>query len=100
MLRRTMKKLLSILIRAPEHRRVIQEAWRHLGMAREARRRSGKSVTRQYQEMLRLHRGFGKLLPSDYFMYRMYDDQLHDSKEKQRYLGSAQHMAVNNLLDE
>lgn len=50
--------------------------------ALEVRQRTGKSLWSQFQEMVRLRRGVGKLRATDYFVYGVYDDGRFSSAAK------------------
>lgn len=61
------------------------QALRQHGLA--ARRDTGKTLTAQAIEMLRLRYGVGKLAPDEYYQYRLYDDARFSWEAKQRFLG-------------
>jgi len=55
--------------------------------ARAVRAQCGKPILTQALECLRLLRGRGRLGPSEYYDYRLYDDNLHDWASKSRFVG-------------
>lgn len=59
----------------------------HLQHARQVSKSSGKGVMSQIAEIIGLrffHTGLG---PSEYYLYRLYDDKLHNYKTKKQFVG-------------
>ena len=59
---------------------------RFLPDAREARRRTGKSLLAQYLEIRALGRGIGEITPTDYYQFELFDDALTPAGEKWRFV--------------
>ena len=68
------------------HPNKIDELSRFLPDAREAQRRTGKSLLKQMLEIRALARGIGELTPTDYYQYELFDDALTPAGEKWRYV--------------
>jgi len=49
----------------------------------------GKGMWSQLSEIWRLRFGRGKLDPKEYYYYRLYDDEIYNYEDKQRFLGKA-----------
>lgn len=54
-----------------------------------AAREKHKPYGEQVREMFRLSRGDGRVMPHDYFYYRLYDDSLYSQDEKKRFLSES-----------
>ena len=50
-----------------------------------AAREKHKPYSEQVREIFRLGLGDGKVMPHDYFYYRLYDDALYSQDEKKRF---------------
>ena len=59
-----------------------------------ARAETGKSLSAQIKDIVRLARGDGKLKPYEYYYYRLYDDAAYSFEEKRRFLSGAVHPGV------
>lgn len=59
----------------------------HIRNARDVRKESGKGVFSQFAEIIGLrffHNGLG---PSEYYLYRLYDDKVHSYETKKQFVG-------------
>jgi hypothetical protein len=71
-----------------------------LRQALAARRETGKGVPAQLGEIVRLRRDFGRLGPSEYYQFGLYDDRRFDFEAKRAFIGwkgeRALHERMNN----
>ncbi|WP_447969907.1 sugar-transfer associated ATP-grasp domain-containing protein [Nitrospira sp. M1] len=70
-----------------------------LARARQAKSLSGKGLLAQAIEMARLHRSPGKIGPSEYFDYGLFDDQRFDELAKQEFIGWSRESFINNTFN-
>ena len=59
-----------------------------------ARTQTGKSFGAQVSDIIRLGRADGKLLPAEYYYFRLYDDATYPFEEKRRFLSERIHPAI------
>lgn len=57
-------------------------------------RRHKKGGLQIIKEIWKLNRGPGRLPPSDYFLYQLYDDNKHSMSEKRRFISDSMHWKV------
>jgi hypothetical protein len=62
------------------------------------RRETGKSALVQWAEIARLAFTGTHLAPNDYYLYRLYDDALHDRAAKRRFVGDRRRPDVNRKV--
>jgi len=62
------------------------------------RRETGKSALVQAAEIARLAFAGTRIAPSDYYLYRLYDDALHDWPSKRRFVGDRRRPHVNRKV--
>lgn len=67
--------------------------------AREARRQSGKPLIKQLLEFARLRQSAGRIGPSEYFDYSLFDDVKHDETSKRQFVGWSGETAINDRLN-
>lgn len=70
-----------------------------LARARQAKARSGKSLLSQAMEILRLHRSHGRIGPSEYFDYGLFDDTKFSVNDKQEFIGWSRELLLNNTFN-
>jgi hypothetical protein len=63
-----------------------------------ARRETGKPAWVQLSEIARLALGGTHIAPGDYYLYRLYDDALHDWPSKRRFVGDRRRADVNRRV--
>lgn len=70
-----------------------------LARAKEARHQSGKSLIAQLLEILSLRKSVGRIGPSEYFDYRLFDDDKHDPLSKRKFVGWSVETSINDKLN-
>ncbi|GJL60971.1 MAG: hypothetical protein NPIRA03_38280 [Nitrospirales bacterium] len=70
-----------------------------LARARQAKHQSGKGLLAQAIEIVRLHRSRGKIGPSEYFDYGLFDDQRYDESAKEEFIGWNSESFINNTFN-
>ena len=75
-------------VRSAGHKLVaIKSAPRILRESRIVRDRTGKPIMDQMREIVRLRLGPGRLHPSHYYAYELYDDQRYSFEQKKEFVG-------------
>lgn len=64
-----------------------------------ARRETGKGLTDQAGEILRLRRDFGQLGPSEYYQFALYDDRRFDYEAKRAFIGWKGERALHRRMN-
>ena len=70
-----------------------------LTRARQAKVSSGKGLLAQVLEIARLQRAQGKIGPSEYFDYGLFDDRRYDNGAKQKFVGWSRESVINDTFN-